>query len=139
MQHYHGETDLTQMLGNLQPLLSEERYVYCFQAYPFVPDFPVWASISEEEGRTLIMTQAEADRQGFSYEGIWSRITLSVHSSLQAVGLTAIVSKILSDAGISANMVAGYYHDHVFVQAGFSAQACGLLQQLTRREEPLIF
>ncbi|MBI9095066.1 MAG: hypothetical protein JEY71_09310 [Sphaerochaeta sp.] len=53
------------------------------------------------------MTQQEADRQGFSYEGIWSRITLSVHSFLQAVGLTAHVFTLLADAAIRPNMVAG--------------------------------
>jgi len=82
-----GETDLKKMLANLQPILSEERYVYCFHAYPFTPDFPVWASICEQEGMTVIMAQAEADRQAFAYEGLWACITLSVHSSLQAVGL----------------------------------------------------
>jgi len=138
MGTFHGETDLTSMLANLRPLLAEEKYVYCFHAYPYTPDFPLWASICEQEGMTLVMTQAEADRQGFSYEGLWSRVTLSVHSSLQAVGLTASVSKLLSDAGISANIVAGYYHDHIFVQAELAETAYGLLQQLSRGEEPLI-
>ncbi len=130
MDANQGETDLKKMLANLQPTLSEEKYVYCFLGYMHFPDFPVWASICEQEGRTLIMTQEEADRQGIPYEGVWKRITLSVHSSLQAVGLTAHVSKLLSDAGISANMVAGYYHDHIFVQAESAQLACDLLQQL---------
>ncbi|MGB4405982.1 MAG: ACT domain-containing protein [Sphaerochaeta sp.] len=129
MKTNQGETDLRKMLANLQPILSEERYVYCFLDYQHTSDFPVWASICEQEGRTLIMAQEEADRQGLPYEGIWSRITLSVHSSLQAVGLTAHVSTLLADAGISANMVAGYYHDHVFVQAELATLACDLLQE----------
>lgn len=91
-----GETDLKKMLANLQPILSEERYVYCFHAYPFTPDFPVWASICEQEGMTVIMAQAEADRQAFAYEGLWACITLSVHSSLQAVGL-GVTHQILED------------------------------------------
>jgi len=133
-----GETDLTEMLANLQPLLSGERYVFCSLDYQHTPNFSVWASICEQEGRTLIMKQEEADCQGLSYEGIWSRITLSVHSSLHAVGLTAHVSRLLADAGISANIVAGYYHDHIFVQSELASLACEVLQQLGRGKEPLI-
>ncbi len=138
METTQGETDLKKMLETLEPILSQERCVYCFQAYPFTPDFPLWASIREDEGLTLIMQQEDADRQGFSYEGVWRRITLSVHSSLHAVGLTAHVSRVLADAGISANIVAGYYHDHIFVQVESADLACRLLKQLQRREEPLI-
>lgn len=138
MDLFQGETDLSNMLANLQPILSEESYVYCFNAHPFTPDFPVWAFICEQEGLTLIMTQERADLQGFPYEGLWRCITLTVHSSLQAVGLTARVSNLLAGAGISANMVAGYYHDHIFVQAELAEAALALLQQLSRREEPHI-
>lgn len=135
MDHAQGETDIVKMLAHLQPILSEEKYVYCILDHVQTPDFPVWATIREQEGLTLIMKQEEADRQALSYEGFWSRITLSVHSSLHAVGLTAVVSKQLSDAGISANIVAGYYHDHIFVQTGKAELACALLQQLVRRKE----
>lgn len=135
MDHNQGETDLEKMLAHLQPILSKERYVYCILAYPQVPKASVWATIQEEEGLTLIMKQEDADRQALSYEGIWSRITLSVHSSLHAVGLTAVVSKQLAEAGISANIVAGYYHDHIFVQTEKAELACDLLQQIGGREE----
>ena len=131
----HGETDLNKMLEPMQPILSEGVYVYCFEPYPYTPEFPVWASICEQEGRTLIMRQEEADRQNFSYEGLWRRITLSVHSSLQAVGLTACVSKALSDAGICANIVAGYHHDHIFVQAESAELACDAILELGMRKE----
>ena len=130
MEARQGETDLKKMLKNLNPSLSEEKYVYCFLSYPQLPDFPVWASICEQEGRTLILEQDEADRRGFSYEGLWRRITLNVYSSLEAVGLTSHVSTLLSDAGISANMIAGYYHDHVFVPSESAVLACELLSQL---------
>jgi hypothetical protein len=38
-----------------------------------------------------------------------------VRSSLSAVGLTAALSAALSEAGISANIVAALHHDHLFV------------------------
>jgi hypothetical protein len=38
-----------------------------------------------------------------------------VHSSLQAVGLTAAVSTRLAEVGISANIIAASCHDHILV------------------------
>ncbi len=69
----------------------------------------------EDEGLTLVLTQEEADRLDLAYEFVAAWITLQVHSALEAVGLTAAVSQVLTEAGISANVVAGYTHDHVFV------------------------
>jgi len=57
-------------------------------------------------------------------------ITLQIHSSLSAVGLTAAVSKILADEGISANIVAAYFHDHVFVPSHRADEALLALQQV---------
>jgi hypothetical protein len=63
-----------------------------------------FATIREEEGLTVIVPG----------DG-WARISLSVHSSLAAVGLSAAISGALAEAGISCNIVAGYHHDHLFV------------------------
>ncbi|WP_238326176.1 ACT domain-containing protein [Marinomonas sp. S3726] len=41
---------------------------------------------------------------------------MTVHSSLDAVGLTAAVATKLAEHDISANVIAAYYHDHIFVQ-----------------------
>jgi uncharacterized protein len=38
-----------------------------------------------------------------------------VHSSLDAVGLTSVLSNALAEAGISTNIVAALRHDHLFV------------------------
>jgi hypothetical protein len=57
-------------------------------------------------------------------------ITLRVHSSLAAVGLTAAVAAALSDHGISANVVAAYCHDHIFVPADRAEEALAALRSL---------
>ena len=62
----------------------------------------------------------------------WARITLQVHSSLEAVGLTARVAESLADRGISANMVAAFHHDHVFVPWPRRAEALIILENLAK-------
>ncbi len=60
--------------------------------------------------------QEAAEKAQLAYESKFNQITLTVHSSLDAVGLTAAVATKLASYGISANVVAAYYHDHIFVQ-----------------------
>ncbi|WP_260563531.1 ACT domain-containing protein [Alteromonas sp. KS69] len=57
-------------------------------------------------------------------------MTCNVHSSLDAVGMTAVMSAALTQANISANVVAGYYHDHIFVPAGRADEAIAVLFEL---------
>jgi hypothetical protein len=59
---------------------------------------------------------------------------LTVHSSLEAVGLTAAVSRALTDANISCNVVAAYYHDHIFVPVQDAKRAMETLVKLTKQE-----
>ena len=54
-------------------------------------------------------------------------ITLTVHSSLEAVGLTAAIATELARFGVSANVVAAYFHDHVFVPSAQAEQALAAL------------
>lgn len=67
---------------------------------------------------------------------LFRAITLEVHSSLNAVGLTAAVSGALARRGISANVVAAFYHDHIFVPAGQAQEALETLGALSRGDEP---
>ena len=113
-----GETDLNALLGDLRPSLSPSTYVFCTvegARYGDLAHTQPLASITEREGLTLVMTQAYADQADLAYEGTFRCITLDVHSSLEAVGLTAAVADVLGRHGISANVLAGYHHDHVFV------------------------
>ena len=100
-----GERDLDRLLKNLKPRLYPDRYAYTATADSALRDGQ-FALVREDEGLTAIAPDPE---------GEWARISLEVHSSLNAVGLTTALSKALADAGIGANIVAALYHDHLFV------------------------
>ncbi len=76
-------------------------------AGPLPPGLVPFAVIREDEGVTVILTRADADRAGLRYGYLAARITLRVSSDLADVGLTALVSRVLADAGISCNVIAG--------------------------------
>lgn len=100
----------------MEPELHEGEYVFCTTADASGIDVSAIVMLfKEEEGETLILKKELADHNGLEYGFIASWITLRVHSALEAVGLTAAFSKALTDANISCNVVAGYYHDHIFV------------------------
>lgn len=125
-----GERDLPTLLRNMQPDLRPDRFV--FVSVPRVPDGvePV-ATVREDEGVSLVLDQSDADRLGLAYEYVAAMITLRVHSSLAAVGLTAAVAGALAEAGISCNVVAGYHHDHLFVPSDEAQRAVELLRALS--------
>jgi hypothetical protein len=128
-----GETDLNTMLCGLKPSLQAPVYVFCTVSGARYGDLahtqPV-ACMVEAEGLTLVVTKESADQEGLAYQGTFRCIRLGVHSSLQAVGLTAAVSKALASQDISANMIAGYYHDHVFVPSTHVDEALEILRSL---------
>ncbi len=89
-----------------------DEYVY-YKSESLVQDIKSKAIIIEDEGVTNIMKLQDAE--GLSYIGRSRWITLQLHSSLAAVGLTAAFSRALSDHYISCNVLAGFYHDHILV------------------------
>lgn len=125
------ENDLASLLQGLSPRLNDGRYVYT-RVHTGVPAGadPI-VVVREDEGLTLVLTQEEADRLDLAYEFVAAWITLRVHSVLEAVGLTAAVSQVLTEAGISANVVAGYTHDHVFVPLQRADDAMRAMATLT--------
>jgi hypothetical protein len=129
-----GERDLTRLLANLSPTLSPREYVFCTfpdAGYGDHPDLSPVGVFAEVEGLTLIVPRAEADARGCAYEGVFRCITLQVHSSLDAVGLTAAVAGVLAQHDIPANVVAAYHHDHLFVPAQRAEDALAALAGLT--------
>jgi hypothetical protein len=89
-----------------------------------------FATVREPEGLTIVLRQDDADRAGLPYDGEFAKITLRVHSALDAVGLTAAVSAALAARGVSANVIAGRHHDHVFVPADCARDAIDALSRL---------
>jgi len=126
-----GETVLATLLRQMKPLLNKGEYVFCCVD---VPDEKYGqkaiAMFREKEGVTFILDKAVADGLGLSYEFVFAWITLTVHSSLEAVGLSAAFSNALSGAGISCNILAAFYHDHIFVSQKDADKAMKILQSL---------
>lgn len=113
---------------DIQPDLSAEPYVFAAGEPP--PGASPFAVIREDEGVTVILTRADADRAGLAYDYVAARITLRVGSALTNVGLTALFSPTLADAGISCNVIAGLAHDHLFVDWDQAAHALARLREL---------
>ena len=127
-----GEKNLEMLLNSMSPELMDEEYVFCtFQGaqYGEYAELEPVVAVFESEGLTLVIPKSKADDNGFEYESVFRQITLSVHSSLDAIGLTAAFSAKLTEHGISANVIAGYYHDHIFVQRGFAEKSIDALKE----------
>jgi uncharacterized protein len=113
-----GERDLGKLLAGMRPELQPSEYVFV------VGDAPrAVATVREPDGMSSIVARADADAAGLEYDFVAAWITLTVHSALDAVGLTAEVSARLAEAGISCNVVAGARHDHLFVPADRAGEA----------------
>jgi hypothetical protein len=133
-----GETNLKTLLSNLSPILLQDTFVFCTFPEGSYGDFSQTcpkAFVMEKEGVTLVVEKAVADSQGFNYSGEFSCISLEVHSSLEAIGLTAVISGMLAAHEISVNMMAGYHHDHLFVPVANASAAMALLHNLDHLEK----
>lgn len=126
-----GETQLTVLLRTLSPERQPGEYVYVTLERLRAELEPVLA-FREQEGWTLVVTRAQAERAGIDFVFPCAWLTLRVHSSLLAVGLTAAVADALADAGIACNAVAAYYHDHLFVPLDRADEAIEILRRLSR-------
>lgn len=127
-----GETDLNILLKSLKPSLNKGNYVFIsVKDIQYISRDIILFEFKEREGITIILEQAKADELNFKYEFVASWITLTVHSALNAVGLTAAVSKALTKYNISCNVVAAYYHDHIFVATKDIEKAMEVLNEFS--------
>ena len=128
-----GVTDLEELIASMQPEPREGEFVVATVPASRVAELPAEAVIQEAEGPTVVLRREDADAHGIDYEFVAAWITLTVHSDLAAVGLTAAVSTALADAGISCNVLAGFHHDHLLVPADRRDDALEVLAALTER------
>ena len=112
-----GQTDLKTILATMRPSLSDIEFAFGTVANPAAAGeiAGVVATFLEDEGLSVVAPAEALARASIVHSPGWARITLRVHSSLAAVGLTAAIASALAKEGIGANMVAAYFHDHIFV------------------------
>lgn len=127
-----GETNLKAMLKTMRPKLNDGDYVFCTIAeLGNIDPKEIIGLFKEEEGLTIIINKNLADKLNLQYSYVSAWITLTVHSSLEAVGLTAAFSNALAKDGISCNVVAAFYHDHIFVAKEDAGKAMKALLRLS--------
>ena len=126
---------LSELLRAMEPELHDG--VYVFASVP--PGSTLsglglepLASFREKEGLSVIVSEREALEAALPvlFRAAW--ISLTVHSDLAAVGLTAAVAAALAEGGISCNVVAGAFHDHLFVPVDRAQEALDRLRRLQR-------
>jgi uncharacterized protein len=128
-----GESDLNIILKTLKPFLHEGEYVFCQMTDQYPVDLnDIISYFKEAEGVTIILSKTIADQFKLPYSFVSAWITLRVHSSLESVGLTAAFSNALAAAGISCNVVAACFHDHIFVDVKDAQKAMAVLEYISK-------
>ncbi len=125
-----GERNLQVLLRSMQPVRKAGEFVYVVATA--IPDAHIHASIQETEGVSYVLERSDADRLGLPYDFVAGWISLTVHSALDAVGLTAAVSAALTDHEISCNVLAGLFHDHLLVPISRVDEAVAVIAGLAK-------
>lgn len=127
-----GEKNIDKLIRGMTPRLNDGEYVFVtVKDLNEIDRNLTIFEFKEEEGITIVIDRNKADELNYKYDFVAAWITLMVHSSLEAVGLTAVFSSALADNGISCNVIAAYYHDHIFVDKKDSDKAIRVLKQLS--------
>jgi len=129
-----GITDLSTLLRGLEPALADGEFVYATVPAERLQDVLPLKPIGlffEAEGLTLILPKQAAVEAGLAASAPLRCITMMVHTSLEAIGLTAAMATALTREGISANVVAAYHHDHIFVPAADADRAVKTIRALS--------
>ena len=129
----NGESNLALLIRGMRPKLNEGEFVFTSVLDINIIDRQsTLFEFKENEGITIVVERSKADELNLKYEFVASWITLMVHSALEAVGLTAAFAEALTKHNISCNVVAGYYHDHIFVDVKDAAKAITVLELLSQ-------
>jgi hypothetical protein len=123
-----GEMNLRNLIKEMKPVLNTGEYVFIsLSNIDAISRSETIFEFKEKEGTTIVLEKLKADELHLSYQFIASWITLKIHSSLEAVGLTAAFSSELAKHNINSNVVAGFYHDHIFVDKKDGEEAIKVL------------
>lgn len=129
-----AERTLSRLLAGLAPVLDPETYVFVTLADRSPPEtISPLMLFQEAEGLTLIIPLHAARAHGLDYSFACRRITLEIHSALEAVGLIAYISDSLAKAGIATNPVSAFFHDHLFVPETHARRALEILEEISSR------
>ncbi len=130
-----GEVNLHRLLAGLTAECQAE--VYVFVTLPEETVLPAGLKprmlFREGEGLTLIVEQHQALEFGWPSAFPCRMITLTVHSSLEAVGFMARIATALADRGLGVNPVSAFFHDHLFIPLGREADALAALADLAAK------
>lgn len=127
-----GECDQHRLQQQMAPRLQPETFVYCtFADFQLPAGLQPICTFREAEGLTAIVERSQAERARVPYVFEARLITLTVHSSLEAIGFLATIATSLAKAGISCNAVAAYHHDHLFLPVARAADAMDVLNALS--------
>ena len=132
-----GEGNLEKLLQNMNPEMHDGIFVFC--SIPEDEKIPATLQpvhiFREREGTAFIIRREEAEAAGLPHQFASRMITLTVHSSLEAIGFLAAVTGRLAEAGISVNAVSAFYHDHLFVPAHRADEALRHLQNMSKQAQ----
>jgi hypothetical protein len=124
-----GLLDLGELLRALEPKVRPGSFVMV--STNSETDLRALASVDEDEGTSLVLDRHKADAFRLEYSTVFAWITLTVHSSLESVGLTAAVANTLASQGIACNVLAGFHHDHLLVPESRVDDAMSALARLS--------
>lgn len=131
-----GQRNLTEVLKSLQISCDNIEYGFgTIKTNAIELTSEILGTFKETEGLTVIAQKEYLEKNNIHHEGIYAKLTIEVHTSLELVGLTAVLAKQLGENNISANVIAGYFHDHIFVQYDLREKAIVALNHLKEHKQ----